>query len=143
MVSHFFEGAKHLRPSRTLRAPSWDLRLVLRSLAVALLKQADLKFLAHKSAFLLSICSAKRVSELCAPSLSKECLSWKAENAGLFSPQSGQTVNEAIEINAFRPDPKHKGGIALHTLCPIRALKACVELTQLLRWEQTQLFVSY
>ena len=32
MVSQFLKGVNHLRPGRSLRAPSWDLPLVLKSL---------------------------------------------------------------------------------------------------------------
>ncbi|XP_071400930.1 LOW QUALITY PROTEIN: uncharacterized protein [Centroberyx affinis] len=130
MVSQFLKGANRLRPGRSLKAPSWDLPLVLRSLATTPyepLEQSDLKLLSHKTAFLLAICSARRVSELHAPSVSDECLRWKAENAGVslwpnpfFLPKvvNSQTVNQAIEIEAFRPDPAHQGGVALQALCP-------------------------
>lgn len=155
IVSQFLKGANRLRPGRSLRAPSWDLPLVLRSLATAPyepLEQSDFKFLSHKTAFLLAICSAKRVSELHALSVSSECLRWRAEYAGVslwpnpfFLPKvvSPQTVNQAIEMETFQPDPSCQEGAALHTLCPVRALKAYVDRTRTLRQAHTQLFVCY
>ncbi|KAK0143607.1 hypothetical protein N1851_018267 [Merluccius polli] len=81
LVSQFIKGAHRLRPSRTLRAPSWDLPTVLQALTGAPyepLEQADLKFVTQKTAFLLAVCSAKRVGELQALSVSNQCLRWKA-----------------------------------------------------------------
>ena len=70
--------------------------------------------------------------------VSDECLRWKPENVGLspwlnpgFLPEvvRPDTVNQAIELEAFHPDPEYQGGIALHTLCPVRALRAYVDRT--------------
>ena len=47
------------------------------------IEQFSLKFLSHKVAFLLAKCSAKRVSELHALSVSEDCLRWKANDSGL------------------------------------------------------------
>ena len=72
MVSQFLKGANRLRPGRCLRAPSWDLPLVLRSSTTAPyepLGKVNLKFLTQKTVFLLALCSTKRVSELHALSL--------------------------------------------------------------------------
>jgi len=115
---------------------------LLRSLATApykLLEQSDFKFLSHKTAFLLAIYSAKRMSELHALSVSSEYLRWRAEYAGVslwpnpfFLPKvvSPQTVNQAIEMETFQPDPSCQEGAALHKLCPY--------------WQaHTQLFVCY
>ena len=117
-----------------------------------LLEKSDLKLLAQKTAFLLAICSAKRVSELHALSVSDECLRWKPENAGVslwpnpsFLPKVVRpyTVNQAIELEAFHPDPAYQRGIALHIFCPVRALRAYVDCTQQLRRAHTKLFVCY
>ncbi|KAK0154463.1 Phosphoacetylglucosamine mutase [Merluccius polli] len=155
MVSQFLKGANRLRPGRCLRAPSWDLPLVLRSLTTAPyepLGQTDLKFLTQKTVFLLALCSTKRVSELHALSVSTECMRWKPEDAAVslwpnpfFLPKvlNPQSINRAIELEAFYPEPACQAGVALHTLCPVRALRAYVDQTQQLRRDHTQLFVCY
>ena len=155
MVSQFLKGANRLRPGRCLRAPSWDLPLVLRSLTTAPyepLGQTDLKFLTQKTVFLLALCSTKRVSELHALSVSTECMRWKPEDAAVslwpnpfFLPKvlNPQSINRAIELEAFYPEPACQAGVALHTLCPVRALRAYVDHTQQLRRDHTQLFVCY
>ena len=83
------------------------------------LDQSTLKFLSHKTAFLLAICSAKRLGELHALSVSGDCLRWKADDTGVslwpnpaFLPKvvNPQTVNQVIELSAFQADP---------TLCPL------------------------
>ena len=64
MLSQFLKGANRLHPGRCLRAPSWDLPLVLRSLTTAPYKplgQGDLNFLIRKTVFLLAVCSTKSV----------------------------------------------------------------------------------
>ena len=86
MVAQFLKGAWCHRPPRELRAPPWDLRLVLRSLNGAPyepLGQTDLKFLSCKALLLLAVCSAKRVGELHALSVNRACMSWKPEDAGV------------------------------------------------------------
>ena len=154
LVSQFIKGARRLRPGRALRAPSWDLATVLHSLTLAPyepLDQADLKFLTQKTVFLLAICSAKRVSELHALSVSEQCLRWKAEYSGVslwpnpsFLPKvvNPQTVNQVIEISSFHPESAPTGD-NLGNLCPIRALRTYVTRTQSLRHTHSQLFVCY
>ena len=154
LVSQFIKGARRLRPGRALRAPSWDLATVLHSLTLAPyepLDQADLKFLTQKTVFLLAICSAKRVSELHALSVSEQCLRWKAEYSGVslwpnpsFLPKvvNPQTVNQVIEISSFHPESAPTGD-NLGNLCPIRALRTYVTRTQSLRQTHSQLFVCY
>ncbi|KAK0151149.1 hypothetical protein N1851_007723 [Merluccius polli] len=131
MRQWFIKGACRLRPTRSPRAPSWDLPL------------STFKFLSHKTAFLLAICSAKRVGELHALSVSADCLWWKADDTGVslwpnpaFLPKviNPQTVNQVIEVGAFRPDP---------TLCPVRALRAYTARTHSLRCSHSQPFVCF
>ena len=67
LVSFFLRGALRLRPPRTLRAPAWDLPLVLEAMSLPPfepLTQVGLKSLSMKVAFLLAIISAKQVGEL-------------------------------------------------------------------------------
>lgn len=156
LVSQFLKGAKRLRPGRIMRSPAWDLSIVLQSLAKAPfepLEQADLKFLTWKTVFLLAICSAKRVGELHALSVSEDCLRWKAEKTGgflwpnpSFLPKvlKPSTINQVIELDAFRPDPLCSGEELDHcSLCPVRALHTYIEQTHQLRQSHTQLFVCF
>ncbi len=86
LVSQFLNGANRLSPGRSLRSPSLDFPLVLRSLTMAPyepLRQSVLKLLSHKTAFLLDMCFAKKVGELHVLSMSNECLKWKPEEAGV------------------------------------------------------------
>ena len=64
LIRQFLKGAQRLQPPRSLRAPSWDLQVALRSLCLPPfepLSQADLTRLSMKTAFLLAIATAKRV----------------------------------------------------------------------------------
>ena len=143
MVAQFLTGARRLRRPRELRAPPWDLRLVLRSLTGALYEpfgQADLKFLSFKTLFLLAVCSAKRVGELHALSVEEECISWKPEDTGVrlwpnpfFLPKvlSARAFNQVIDLDALTPERDSGGDSWL--LCPVRALRAYIERTLPLR----------
>lgn len=71
LVSSLLRGAYQLRPSGTPRALLWDLPVVRRSL-MQLMELSSV--LTHKTAFLLAVCSARRVSELHALSVSETCL---------------------------------------------------------------------
>ena len=77
LVGQFLKGARQLRLARTLRAPGWDLPMVLTSFTEALYKpiaDTDLRSLSLKTAFLLALCSSRRVGELCALSVSDDGL---------------------------------------------------------------------
>ena len=128
MVAQFLKGARRLRPPRELRAPPWDLRLVLRSLTGAPyepLGQADLKFLSWKTLFLLAVCSVKRVGELHALSVDEQCLAWKPEGAGVrlwpnpfFLPKvlSARAINQVIDLDAFTPGRGLEGMVGCSVL---------------------------
>ena len=155
LVCQFLRGAHRLRPGRALRAPSWDLTMVLHSLAEAPyepLDTAELKWLTQKTAFLLAICSAKRVSELHALSVSDQCLRWKADYTGVslwpnpsFLPKvvNPQTLNQVIEISSLSESAHRVDSPTLVSLCPVRALRTYVARTQSLRRSHLQLFVCY
>lgn len=79
LVSLFLKGAQRLHPLSAPRAPAWDLPLVLdarRRPPFEPLTQVELKWVSCKAAFLLAICSSKRVSELHVLSVSDSCLRW-------------------------------------------------------------------
>ena len=153
LVSQFIKGAHRLRPSRTLRAPSWDLPTVQALTSYEPLEQADLKFVTQKTAFLLAVCSAKRVYELQALSVSNQCLRWKANYTGVslwpnpsFLPKvvNPQIINQVIEISALCSESASvEDNLNLVSLCPVRALRTYVTPTQLLRRSHSQLFICY
>ena len=132
LVAQFLKGARRLRPPRELRAPPWDLCLVLRSLTQAPyepLGQADLKHLSLKTLFLLAVCSVRRVGELHALSVDEQCIAWKPEDAGVrlwpnpsFLPKvlSARAINQVIGLDAFVP--AQGSGEDSRLLCPVRAL---------------------
>ncbi len=147
LIRTFLKGVSRLRPSRKGMVPQWDLNLVLSSLSCAPfepLTNAAVKWLSLKSAFLLAIATARRVSELHALSVSPQCLRWGPECKQVtlwpnpaFLPKvlSLQYVNKPIIISAFTDD--HRS-----VLCPVRALRQYVGVTA--AWRATdQLFVCY
>ena len=156
LVGQFLKGARRLRPGRTLRAPGWDLPTVLTSLTVGPYEpilDADLRSLSLKTAFLLALCSAKRVSELCALSVSDDCLRWQAGGASVslwpnpaFRPKvlNPQSINQVLEVTQFQPSSTSQAEQdKLLTLCPVRALRAYLARTQPLRKAHSQLFICY
>ena len=76
-VKQFLRGVKRRRPPRVRRAAAWDLPLVLQALSRAPFEPmagSSLRLLSIKTAFLLAVTTAKRVSELHALSISPTCL---------------------------------------------------------------------
>ena len=156
LVGQFLKGARRLRPARTLRAPGWDLPMVLASLTGAPyepIADADLRSLSLKTAFLLALCSARRVGELCALSVSDDCLRWREGGTSVslwpspaFLPKvvNRQSINQVLEVDAFQPASASQAEQErLLTLCPVRALRAYLTHTQPLRGAHSQLFVCY
>ena len=77
LMKRFLRGVWRHRPVSRSLAPQWDLALVLRALIKAPfepLDQVPLKFLAAKTALLLALTSAQRVSDLHALSVAPSCL---------------------------------------------------------------------
>jgi len=73
LISRFLKSAQQFHPAPTVRVPSWDLSLVLRTLTqhpFESMEHCDLKWLSIKTGFLFVITSAKRVlgsSTYCQP----------------------------------------------------------------------------
>ncbi|XP_041802371.1 uncharacterized protein LOC121613147, partial [Chelmon rostratus] len=153
LVTLFLKGALRLRPPRLPRAPAWDLPLVLDALCsppFEPLAQAGLRWLSVKTAFLLAITSAKRVSELHALSVSSSCLRWNSDGSGVtlwpnpaFLPKvlSNSHLNQPIHLPRFDP-PVGEGDGKSVLLCPVRALRAYVDRTVGIR-QSDQLFVCF
>ena len=155
LVSRYLKGALRLHPPHAVRVPSWDLPMVLEALCsppFEPLDQADLRWLSGKTAFLLAITSAKRVGELHALSVARDCVRWNSDGSGVtmwpnpaFLPKrlSAFHVNQPIRLTAYAPQPGaeglHPGGVLL---CPIRALRQYVDRTSGFR-ETDALFVCY
>ena len=153
LVSLFLRGAQRLHPQSTTRAPAWDLPLVLDALRrppFEPLAQAELKWVSCKTAFLLAICSAKRVSELHALSISDSCLRWNSDGSGVtlwpntaFLPKvlSRAHQNQPIRLARFDPSPGERGEEP-ELLCPVRALEVYTAATACIR-RADQLFLCY
>ena len=116
------------------------------------LQDISLKFLSLKTALLLALTSAKRVSDLCALSMSSSCLVIREDGSAAtllpnpaFMPKviTGSFQSRAITLEVFFPPP-HKDAEEgkSHRLCPVRALKAYLARTAEFRRTQ-QLFVHY
>ncbi len=155
LVTQFLRGAQRLRPPQSIRVPSWDLSLVLKSLTLPPfepLEHSDLKWLSLKTAFLLAITSAKRVSELHALSVNTTCMRWNADDSVVtlwpnpaFLPKrlSALFRNQAIELAVFNPPRLDtQGGSECRLLCPVRALRGYLRATKDFR-QSDQLFLCF
>jgi hypothetical protein len=89
-------------------SPSWDLT----EAPYEPIADADLRSLSLKTAFLLALCSARRVGELCAHSVSDDCLRWMEGGTSVslwpnpaFLPKvvNRQSINQVLEVDAFQP----------------------------------------
>lgn len=155
LVCQFMKGARRLRPvSRSLTAP-WDLPVVLDALSqppFEPLQEAELKVLSFKTALLLALVSAKRVSDIQALSVNPSCMQFvMGDSRVLLKPNPAfvpKVFNPArpyrpVELSAFYPPPfsteEHE---RLHALCPVRALRTYVDRTAGFR-KSEQLFVSW
>lgn len=138
LVARFLKGALRLRPPRRSRVPTWDLPLVLQALCDAPfepLLTADVSWLSMKTAFLLAVTSTKRVGELHALSVSRDCLQWHPDDSGVtlwpnpsFLPKtlSSTFINQPFSLAAFEADR----GRGSEPLCPVRALRVYVSRTE-------------
>ena len=145
LVGQFLRGARRKLPRSNMRTPMWDLKIVLEALAhppFEPMASADLKWVSLKTAFLLAITSAKRVSELHALSVSADCVRWHpgGESVELWpNPAFLPKVLPLTHVN--RPItlvrwPENE------TICPLRALRLYLTATQSLRRTE-QLFVCH
>lgn len=136
LICQFMKGARRLRPvSRNLAVP-WDLSVVLDALShppFEPLQQVELKMLSFKTALLLALASAKRVSDIHALSVNPTCMQFsRGDSRVLLTPNPAfvpKVLNPTgsyspIELLTFYPPPfssqEHE---RLHTLCPVRAIR--------------------
>nr|XP_054597211.1 uncharacterized protein LOC107396174 [Nothobranchius furzeri] len=155
LVTQFLRGVRRLRPALCRPAPAWDLPLVLRAMCgppFEPMTTAPLAVVSVKTAFLLAVTSAKRVSELHALDISPACLRWKADGSGVtlwpnvaFLPKvlPAGYVNAAIELGAYFPPPfLSEEQRRANLLCPVRALQLYIVATNTVR-QSNQLFVCH
>ena len=153
LVHQFMKGASsHLHPVSKSLVPSWDLALVLDSLSqppFEPLEGLDMKLLSLKTALLLALVTAKRVSDIHALSVSPECMRFNGDAKVVlktnpaFLPKNRLITPTPVELVAFCPPPfaseEERRG---HNLCPVRALRVYLDRTNA-TMKTTQLFVSW
>ena len=152
LVRQFMKGAHNLHPVSKPLVPSWDLALVLDSLSRAPfepLEGISMKLLSLKTALLLALVTARRVSDVHALSVSPECMRFNGDARVVlktnpaFLPKNRLLAPVPIELAAFYPPPfasdEERRG---HNLCPVRMLKVYLDRTKAVR-TTTQLFVSW
>ena len=138
-------------PAPELRPPAWDLSLVLRSLTQAPyepLKEAEERFVAHKTLFLLALASAKRIGELHALSYQvSHAQDWK-ELAFVFVPgfvaktQASDPSNPLFEGFSVPALPRSSSTPNGRLLCPVRAVRHYLARTAEHRPQCQRLFVT-
>lgn len=156
LISRFLRGARRL----TARAPGsavppWDLDLVLGALAhppFEPLHEAGLKWLSLKTAFLLAITSARRIGELQALSVHRDCCRWLPDGQGVvlrpnpaFLPKSLSDfhLSQSVELrSAPTGGLDQEAAQRLRALCPIRALALYIARTRPF-CSTDQVFVSF
>ena len=153
LVRRFMRGANRARPVSRSLAPPWDVSLVLDALTrepFEPLDSVDLKFLSLKTALLLALTTAKRVSDLHALSSSTDCTSFSADGLRVtlkpnpaFVPKNFLSRSVPADLRSFYPPPHtSEEDRLLHSLCPVRALTMYLRKTASFR-EGSQLFVAF
>ncbi|KAL2077870.1 hypothetical protein ACEWY4_027374 [Coilia grayii] len=154
LVSRFMKGVRRLRPVIRLRAPTWDLTLVLKAMTgppFEPIQSIPIRLLSIKTALLLALASAKRVGEVHAMSSHPSCINF-ADNDMMVTllPRPGfipkvlsTAARQRLVLTAFSPPPfESDEAERIHSLCPVRALRAYISHTQ--SWRNSdQLFVCY
>ena len=151
-VSQWVKGLLLSHPPGRLVYPSWELGLVLTALTEAPyepLGKACLEALTFKTAFLISVISARRVSELQALSRDPAYLTLNPLSAILrvnpaFVPKTVTEISlqSEIEIQAFLPFPSSPAERLMALNCPIRALRVYLQCMQLM-CKSSCLFVGF
>ena len=133
--------------------PKWDLSIVLKSLMSAPyepMDKVDLKFLSHKTAFLLALATAARVSEIHAIDYSSithtenwtniSCRTIPEFIAKNQQAHSGPLGHRNFTIPALSPNLDRSDKQRL--LCPVRALRWYLQQTSSFRRNRRRLFLS-
>lgn len=154
LIRRFMKGARRSLPVVRRSVPEWDLSMVLEALSqypFEPLGSISLKLLSFKTALLLALASAKRVSELHALSVHPSCtkFSLSGDMVSLkpnpaFMPKCFPAfTSEVLELSAFHPPPfSSPEDERLNALCPVRALQTYINRTSAFR-KSDQLFISW
>ena len=138
LVCRFMKGVFNLRPPKVNVIPTWDVGSVLETVAQWHPPvDIDLPTLTRKVAFLLAICSAKRLSDLMLFSvdvtlcfLGEECVILQTK----FGSKTDRPSHRALPLKLKK--------CADERLCPVLYVKTYVERTSAIRAEADQLFIS-
>ena len=146
----FRSFAKTCSP-QDLRPPAWDVALVLQSLTnqpYEPIREAEERFLAQKTLFLIALASAKRVGELHALSYSvSHSTDWK-EVSFSFVPgfvaktQDQSSFDPRFENFTVPALPKSSSSPNGRLLCPLRAVKRYLDRTAQPRPRCERLFIT-
>ncbi|XP_072235172.1 uncharacterized protein [Leuresthes tenuis] len=155
LVCRFMNGVRRKLPVSRPMVPLWDLAVVLDALSqhpFEPLEGVGLKFLSLKTALLLALTTAKRVSDLQALSTRSPCLQFSPGLSKVclrpnpaFIPKVVESAYRCptVELKAFPPPPFGSAEESrLNALCPVRALRVYVDRTASFRGTD-QLFVSW
>ena len=152
IISELIKSFETQRPVERSLAPKWDLSLVLSHICKAPfepLHEASLLHLSMKTAFLLTMATARRVSEVHAFAIDKEHFRFSNIDGSLIiRTQVGFLAKNQLPTRA--PDsikiPKLSNFCAKNDsfsrlLCPIRAIKVYLKRTKILRKNRNRLFI--
>lgn len=152
LMKRFFQGLVRLYPPVRTPPPAWDLPLVLRRLTrhpFEPMASCDLRLLTWKTAFLVAITSARRVSELVAlcriaPYLIFQPHSVRLRPDATFLPKvvSQFHLSADIILPDFFPTPSSDRERLLHTLDVKRALLFYLDRTKATATSH-RLFLTY
>jgi integrase len=143
------------RPAHLRTVPSWDLALVLKSLTgppFEPIDTAELKMLSYKTAFLLALASASRVSELhaidersIAFSEGHLEVSYAPAIQFLSKTQKPEDVQNALKRISVKALSSFVDGRMQEdrSLCPVRALRFYLRRTRRSRIGSSRLFLSF
>ena len=137
VVQTWMRGLTSLHPQPRVRVPSWDLEIVLSALKKPPfypLKDASLKHLTIRTAFLMALTSARRASEVHA--IRHDTLQWKADCVYAFPDEqflpkvaTQWHVNQPIAFPALR----QRGNPELTKLCVRTTIDHYVKRTKVVR----------
>ncbi|XP_068091141.1 uncharacterized protein [Hyperolius riggenbachi] len=147
MVRQFFKAILKIRPPRVPRFPKWDLPLVLKFLSTKPffpLQDCSITNLTLKTAFLISIVSGRRMSELQALSSEEPFTVFFRDRVILYPVQAFiPKVSTAKHFNQEWALPEFKDpedSVTLHPLDPVSTLKEYIQRTKSFR-KTERLFV--
>ena len=151
VLSELIKSFQRQRPVDRTLAPKWDLAFVLSHMCKAPfepLDKASMFFLSVKTAFLLTMATARRISEVHAFSIDADHFRFsKIDGSLILRTQAGFLAKNQLPSRA--PDsikiPKLSNFCGNDNfnrmLCPIRAVKIYLNRTKLVRKNRTRLFI--